>query len=64
MEHKGKLIGYEAGDICNRRGCTGVIVRQSKRCVCGWNIERCSCNEGRERAICPICGWDEWGDGL
>lgn len=49
--------GYEAGDICRRNGCTGVIVEGERRnaCSCHINPPCGACTEPREH--CPECDW-------
>ncbi len=49
--------GYEAGDVCGRNGCSGVIIEVDRRegCSCHINPPCGSCTEPREE--CPDCGW-------
>lgn len=49
--------GYEAGELCRRDGCAGVIVEGERRGDCSCHISPpCgACTEPREH--CPECGW-------
>lgn len=52
------IIGTEAGDICNRKGCKGIIEEREKGdCSCHINPPCSACTE--PRAYCLICDWDE-----
>lgn len=42
-------LGYEAGELCNRRGCEGSLMYTAIHGHRG--IER-------QRTFCPACGWD------
>lgn len=42
-------LGYEAGELCNRRGCEGHLMYTAVHGHRG--IER-------QRTFCPACGWD------
>jgi hypothetical protein len=49
--------GIFKGDICNRKGCMGIIDETEKKgCSCHINPPCSSCTE--PRAFCPVCGWD------
>jgi len=52
-------IGYEAGDVCNRDNCLGIIQEEEKRsCTCFLGHPPCSaCTE--PRAYCDECGWSD-----
>lgn len=49
--------GYEAGSVCNRNGCFGVIIEVERRegCSCHINPPCGACTEPREE--CPECDW-------
>lgn len=49
--------GFEAGDICRRNGCTGIIADGERRgdCSCHINPPCGACTEPREH--CPECDW-------
>lgn len=49
--------GYVEGEICNRKGCKGVIQETEKgQCSCHINPPCSACTE--PRGYCVICGWD------
>lgn len=50
--------GEEAGDICNREGCTGIIEERELEGGCSCHImPPCSyCETAKE--VCPECEWD------
>lgn len=53
-------LGYEAGEICNRDGCKGIIEERDKEpCYCSaTSMPPCSaCTE--PVAYCEECGWDD-----
>ncbi len=52
-----RTFGMEAGQVCWRNGCQGVIERASgEGCSCHINPPCGDCTEARE--FCPVCGWD------
>lgn len=52
------ILGYEAGDICNREGCKGIVQEEDREpCYCRHTYPPCSaCTE--QRAYCEECGWN------
>jgi len=53
-----KEIGYLEGEVCNRKGCKGIITEHERRgCSCHINPPCGSCTE--PRAYCPECEWEE-----
>lgn len=51
------VLGFEEGETCGRKGCSGVIVEVARRGGCSCHISPpCgSCTEPLEE--CPECGW-------
>jgi hypothetical protein len=51
--------GTESGEICNREGCTGIIVERDndRNCSCHIFAPCSSCCHNYE--ICPECGWTQ-----
>lgn len=57
----GKPLGYVEGDVCNRRGCSGVIgCHPSENCSCHIAPPCGSCTS--PRSYCPKCDWQEKDD--
>ena len=58
MSVEQNILGYAAGDSCNRDGCDGVIHEHDKdgECSCHINPPCSYCTE--PNAYCPKCGWD------
>jgi hypothetical protein len=52
-----KVLGYEAGEVCNRNGCKGIIEEKEVEGGCSCHIcAPCSyCMTPRE--YCPECDW-------
>lgn len=52
--------GYEAGDVCQRNGCLGIIAEGTKEgsgCYCHTGCAPCGwCTQQKE--YCPECGWE------
>jgi len=54
-------LGFTEGDICNRKGCKGVIgTHPAKNCSCHINPPCSACTA--PRGFCPVCGWEEADD--
>lgn len=54
-------MGFCEGDICNRRGCKGVIgTHPAENCSCHINPPCSACTA--PRGFCPVCGWEECDD--
>lgn len=54
-------IGYTEGDVCNRRGCKGVIKQHPvENCSCHINAPCSACT--KPSGFCPVCGWEESDD--
>jgi hypothetical protein len=52
-----KVIGYEAGDICNRNGCVGHICETAHEgCSCHISAPCSNCVEDRRH--CDACDWN------
>ncbi|WP_391564595.1 hypothetical protein [Sinorhizobium meliloti] len=51
-------VGWEAGAICGRKGCTGIIEQHSteESCSCHINSPCGKCTTPRE--FCEECGWE------
>lgn len=48
--------GYEAGEVCRRNGCDGVVVEvEVEGCSCHISPPCGACTE--DRAYCPECDW-------
>ncbi|MFC3706327.1 hypothetical protein ACFOOL_16390 [Devosia honganensis] len=54
--------GFEAGHICNRNGCAGIIEQHDSDgcCSCHINPPCGHCTTPRE--FCPVCDWDAKDD--
>lgn len=49
-------IGHEEGEVCNRRGCQGIIAESERRdCSCHISPPCSNCIE--DRSYCPDCEW-------
>jgi hypothetical protein len=53
------IKGHEAGEICNRNGCQGIIEEEERQpCSCHTGNPPCStCTD--PRAYCEECGWNQ-----
>lgn len=52
--HARRRIGVEEGDVCNRSGCSGVLIpEESKNCSCHINPPCSSCTDCK--IYCPMC---------
>lgn len=58
---KGVAFGYDAGEVCKRNGCTGVIQeRPVEGCSCHINPPCGACTTPNE--YCPVCDWEAKND--
>lgn len=54
-------IGLEAGDICGRGGCAGIIAEHRvENCSCHISPPCSQCTTPRE--YCPVCDWEMVND--
>lgn len=57
-------IGVEAGEICNRNGCTGAIEAKEREGSCSCHIHPPCSHCVNDPHFCPKCGWegieDQW----
>lgn len=55
---KMKAPGYEAGDVCNRDGCQGIIDEHEADGSCTCFIHPPCSYCVKSRAFCDDCGWE------
>jgi hypothetical protein len=53
-----KKLGESIGEVCNRKGCTGIIEEfDEENCTCYAKAPCPTCMG--HNVVCPKCGWSE-----
>lgn len=55
------LTGYEAGELCNRDGCEGILEKDTCEEGCSCHLHP-PCSYCMADVICPECNWSSEDD--